>query len=508
MSKKKNSANTSFIFNIAHKVLTPLNAMAEFTNELENNLKDEEKAREYIKKIRNSHDFMRTLINNVLETARLESGIATIEEAYGNINILLKAVTKEFKGLMKKKNIQFSTNVDVKHPDIMVDFAKVKGILLNLISNAHKYTPEGGKITVSIKELDCDKPDYALYQTTISDTGEGIPQEVLPFIFDAFTTSGPAPQGGAFSTGLGMHIVKELVTILDGTIDVKSRDGEGTDFIVTIPHRINTQITHDMRILLAEDNELNADIAIALLEDRGFTVERACDGKQCVDMLRESEPGYYDIILMDVEMPYVNGHQATKIIRRIKEPAHSTIPIIAMTANASDADKRETLLVGMNAHVAKPFDVDKLYATIFNVLAHKNYYIQTDGLETFRKKYTKLGCKCGFFIYHVDWDETITYADQGTAEIFGCANEEEFLKLVGGTFKTLVHANDIEQVQKAINQQQEESSLNLDLVDYDVIRKDGQIRHLADIGYKVFDGERLVYFVYIADITDINQKQQ
>lgn len=507
MSKKKNSTNTSFIFNIAHKMLTPLNAMMEFTNVLENNLDDEKQARECINKIKNSHEFMRTLINNILETARLESGISVVEEAYGNVHILMKAVAKEFKGLMKKKNIQFSTDIDVKHPDIMVDFTKVKGILLNLISNAHKYTPEGGQITVTIRELDYDKPDYALYQTTISDTGSGISQDVLPFIFDAFATSGSAPQGGVFSTGLGMHIVKELVTVLNGTIDIKTRDGQGTDFILTIPHRINTQITKDMRILLAEDNELNADIAIALLEDRGFTVERASDGKQCVEMIQASEPGYYSIVLMDVEMPYVNGHQATKIIRKLRNPAHSTIPIIAMTANASDEDKRKTLLVGMNAHVAKPFDVDKLYATIFNVLAHKNYYIQTDGLETFRKKYTNLGCKCGFFIYHVDWDEKITYADQGTAEIFGCATEAEFLQLVGGTFKTMVHANDIEQVQNAINQQQESSSLNLDLVDYDIIRKDGAIRHLADIGYKVFDGERLVYFVYIADITDINQKQ-
>ncbi|ORT99905.1 Sensory box histidine kinase/response regulator [Anaerovibrio sp. JC8] len=506
MSKKKNSATTSFLFNISHKMLTPLNAMAELTNTLENNLDDEEKARECIKKIRESHTFMQNLINNVLDTARLESGIAVVEETYGNINVLMNSIAKEFKGLMKRKNIRFSTNIDIKHPDVMVDFTKVKGILLNLISNAHKYTPEGGKIHINVRELNCDKPDYALYETTISDTGSGIPQEALPHLFDAFSSGGSSSSGGILSTGLGMHIVKELVNVLDGTITVKTREGEGTDFIVTLPHRLNTQITHDMRILLAEDNELNADIAIALLEDRGFKVERAVDGVQCVEMLRGSEPGYYDIILMDVEMPHMDGHKATKIIRRLKDSVHSTIPIIAMTANASDEDKRKTLLVGMNAHVAKPFDVDKLYATIFNVLAHKTYYIQTDGLETFRKKYTNLGCKCGFFIYYVDWDEQITYADQGTAEIFGCANEAEFLQLVGGTFKTLVHANDIEQVQKSITQQQESSSMNLDLVDYDVIRKDGQIRHLADIGYKVFDGERLVYFVYIADITDINKK--
>ena len=503
MSKKKNTANTSFLFNIAHKMLTPLNAMTEFTHLLENNLSDQQKAREYLEQIKHSHEFMLSLINNVLETARLESGISTLEEAYGNVHTLLRVVTKEFQGLMKKKNIQFSTNVDVTHPDIMVDFTKVKGILLNLISNAHKYTPEGGKITVTVRELPYDKQDYALYETTISDTGSAIPNEELPHIFEAFSHGGSAAHGGLLSTGLGMHIVKELVTVLNGTIKVKTSESEGTVFTITIPHRINTHITKDMRILLAEDNELNAEIAIALLEDKGFTVERAKNGVECVEMLRGSKPGYYNIILMDVQMPHMDGHQATKIIRRLKESAHSTIPIIAMTANASDEDKRETLLVGMNAHVAKPFDVDKLYGTIFNVLAHKNYYIKTDGLEIFKKKYTQLGCKCGFFIYHVDWEEKITYADQGTAEIFGCANEAEFLQLVGGTFKTLVHADDIEQVQLAINQQQESSSLNLDLVDYDIIRKDGQIRHLADIGYKVFDGERLVYFVYVADITDM-----
>jgi len=518
-----NSINntTSFIYNISQKMLTPMNSMKEFTNILENNLMNEKLARDYIEEIRNSQEFLMSLVNNILDMARIEGGMTAVEESYGNINNLMKSIANQFKLPMKEKKIKFSTTVKVDHPEIMVDFAKVKEILVNLISNAHKYTPAGGKIEVTINELPHDKPDYALYQTTISDTGVGIAKEALPHIFDAFSKNSAAAHEGILGTGLGMYIVKELVTMLGGTIEVRSELGKGTDFIVAIPHRIAGQsITqesaentassrgekaHKMRILLAEDNDLNADIATALLEDKGFTIKRAKDGAQCVDMLKASTSGYYDVILMDVQMPNMTGNEATKTIRRLKNAAHNSIPIIAMTANASDADKREALLVGMNAHVAKPFDPDKLYATIFNVLDHKSYYIHSDALDTFKKKYAKMGCECGFFVYNIDWEEKITFADQATAKIFGCADEAEFLQHVNGSFKTLVHANDIEQVQKAITQQQSSSTANLDLVDYDIIRKDGQIRHLADIGYKVFDGEKLVYFVYIADITDMKK---
>lgn len=516
-----NAATTSFLYNISQKMLTPMNSMKEYTNILENNLMNEKLARDYIKEIRDSQDFLMSLVDNVLDMARIEGGMTAVEESYGNINNLLKSVVNQFNGPMKEKKIKFSSSIKVQHPEIMVDFAKVREILVNLINNAHKYTPIGGKVEVTINELPHEKPDYALYQTTVSDTGVGIDKEALPHIFDAFSKTSAAAHEGILGTGLGMHIVKELVTILDGTIEVQSEPGQGTKFIVTLPHRLAGQNiiqesagdngkskgekAHKMRILLAEDNDLNADIAIALLEDKGFTIKRAKDGVQCVDMLKASTSGYYDVILMDVQMPNMTGNEATKMIRHLKNASHNSIPIIAMTANASDADKREALLVGMNAHVAKPFDPDKLYATIFNVLDHKSYYIHSDALDTFKKKYAKLGCECGFFVYNIDWEEKITFADQTTAKIFGCADEAEFLQHVNGSFKTLVHANDIEQVQKAITQQQSSSTANLDLVDYDIIRKDGQIRHLADIGYKVFDGEKLVYFVYIADITDMKK---
>ena len=514
----ENAAATAFLFNISHKMLAQMNSIMEYTNILENNLAQEKLARDYIKKIRESHEFMMSLINNVLGTARIESGGAVVEESYHDIHKLMKSIATEFKGAMKEKKIKFTTSVKVKHPHVMVDFTKVKEILLNLISNAHKYTPSGGRVEVTVKELPHDKPGFALYQTTVSDTGIGIAQESIPHLYDAFSRNTVSYHDGILGTGLGMHLVKELVTLLEGSIDVKSVPGKGTDFIVTIPHRIAAYGNDDgdthgpegeapaMRILLAEDNELNADIALSLLEEKGFAVDRAEDGAQCVEMLKDAKPGYYDIILMDIHMPNMDGYQATHAIRRMKNHGYSNIPIIAMTANASDADKREALLQGMNAHAAKPFDMDKLEATIYNVLEHKNYYIHSDALDTFKKKYTKMGCVCGFFVYRVDWDEKIIFADQATANIFGCANEEEFLQFVGGTFKTLVHADDIEHVQKAINQQQASSTANLDLVDYDIVRKDGEIRHLADIGYKVYNGEELVYFVYIADITDIKNK--
>ena len=515
-SALSNKFTNTFLFNVSHKMLTPMNAMMEFTNILDNNLENVKLARDYIKEIKKSHNYLWAIINHVLELARIESGTVNIEEAYHNVSNMVKAISSDVKATAKNKKIKFTSNINVKHKDLMVDFTRVKEILILIINNAIRHSPAGGQIDISINELESDSPEHAVFQTTISEASTVISPDELPYVFEAFSKNLPTNQGGVLITGLEMYLVKELVTFLNGTIEVHSQPKKGTWFVITIPHRLAVPHSTDekatdaqangMRILLAEDNELNADIAITLLEDKGFNIHRAVDGAQCVELLKKSPPGYYDVILMDMQMPNMNGDEATKAIRRLKQPGYSTIPIIAMTANASVADKRDALLGGMNAHVAKPFDVDKLYATILNVLEHKSYYIHSDALEKFKEKYTKLGCLCGFFIYRIDLDEKILFADQGTADIFGCTDEKDFLQFVNGTFKTMVHADDIEQVQKAISQQQSSSSANLDLVDYDIVRKDGKIRHLADIGYKVFDGEKLVYFVYIADITDIQAK--
>lgn len=514
-----NKAKTAFLFNMSHDIRTPMNAIIGFTNLIEKNLDNPEQVREYLKKIQASNEFLLSLINNVLEMARIESGKTTIDESYGNAREIYQAICSVFETQMREKDLHFSHTLDVEHEDLLVDFTKFREIMLNLLSNAYKYTPAGGSVSMDIREIPSVKAGVAYYQVTIADTGMGMPEEFLPHLYEAFTREKTTTQSGIMGTGLGMMIVKELVDLLGGTIEVSSKLGEGTTFVVTFPFRIAERLVHTgkqentvrdyakfqgMRILLAEDNELNAEIAMAILSDKGFEVEHAADGEAAVAMMAASAEGQYDLILMDIQMPKLNGYEATRRIRKLAHPYQAEIPIIAMTANAFDEDKHRTVLAGMNAHVPKPFDVDKLYDTIEEVLLEKDRYVHHDALETFREKYQQLGCLCGFFVYRAGFDEQIIYADADTAAIFGCSTIAEFMQFVGGSFKTMVHVEDIFAVQQAIEEQQQESSDNLDYIDYDIIRKDGVIRHVADVGYKVFNGTEYVYYVYLADVTELN----
>ncbi|MCR5438163.1 MAG: response regulator [Selenomonas sp.] len=514
-----NRAKTAFLFNMSHDIRTPMNAIIGFTNLIEKNIDDKEQVREYLKKIQASNEFLLSLINNVLEMARIESGKASIDESYGNAREIYQAICSVFETQMKEKNLTFAHNLSVEHEDLLVDFTKFREIMLNLLSNAYKYTPAGGSVSMDIREIPSDKEGVAYYQVTIADTGIGMPEEFLPHLYEAFTREKTTTQSGIMGTGLGMLIVKEMVDLLGGTIDVTSKLGKGTTFVVTFPFRITERLAHNnkqenivrdykkfqgMRILLAEDNELNAEIAMTILTDKGFEVEHAEDGEAALKMAAEAGEGYYDFILMDIQMPRMNGYEATRRIRRLPRPYQAGIPIIAMTANAFDEDKHRTVLAGMNAHVGKPFDVDRLYDTIEDVLIEKDRYVHHDALEAFREKYQQLGCLCGFFVYRAGFDEQIIYADSDTAAIFGCSTVAEFMQFVGGSFKTMVHVEDIFAVQQAIEEQQQESSDNLDYIDYDIIRKDGVIRHVADVGYKVFNGTEYVYYVYLADVTELN----
>ena len=515
-----NKAKTAFLFNMSHDIRTPMNAIIGFTNLIEKNIDDKEQVRDYLKKIQASNEFLLSLINNVLEMARIESGKATIDESYGNAREIYQAICAVFEAQMKEKKLTFNHTIDVEHEDLLVDFTKFREIMLNLISNAYKYTPEGGSVSMDIREIPSHEEGYALYQVTIADTGIGMPEDFLPHLYEAFSREKTTTQSGIMGTGLGMLIVKELVDLLGGTIKVTSKLGAGTTFVVTFPFRITEKIMihtgkkenavrdytkfQGLRILLAEDNELNAEIAVAILTEKGFVVDYAEDGVEAVDKVEHSKPGDYDLILMDIQMPRMNGYEATRTIRKLKEPYKSGIPVIAMTANAFDEDKHRAVLAGMNDHVAKPFEVDKLYDTIEMVLLDPNRYVHNDALEAFREKYQKLGCLCGFFVYRAGFDEQIIYADSDTAAIFGCATTVEFMQFVGGSFKTMVHVEDVFAVQQAIEEQQSKSQDNMDYIDYDIVRKDGAIRHVADVGYKVFNGTEYVYYVYIADVTELD----
>lgn len=382
-----NKAKSRFLFNMSHDIRTPMNAIIGFTNLLQEHLDDRETALDYIKKIQSSNEFMLSLINNVLEMARIESGEVTLDETPTDSVAVIQEICAVFETQMEEKGLEFKHSFDIKHPFIWMDATKMREVVLNIISNAYKYTLKGGSVMLSVRELDFEVGGMPVYEMKVSDTGIGIPKEFLPHLFDAFSREKTTTQSGILGTGLGLHIVHELVKLMRGTIDVSSEMGKGTTFIIRIPHRIaetpkvtkqkrkkeavNTDIFRGKRILLAEDNEINAEIAITILEDKGFKVELAEDGVICINKLTKAEPGYYDLILMDIQMPNMDGYQATKEIRALSDPVKSAIPIVAMTANAFKEDIEQALSVGMDGHIAKPVDVKVMMDTLAEVMQQK-----------------------------------------------------------------------------------------------------------------------------------------
>ena len=375
IANRANAAKTAFLFNMSHDIRTPMNAIIGFTELLEQNLDDRQLTTSYIGKIKTANDFLLSLINNVLEMARIESGRAELEEVPCNIYDLNETIYSLFEKQMKDKKISFRAIYELEHTDIICDKVKIREILFNIFSNAVKYTPAGGTITQTVKELPCDKPGYSIYENTLEDTGIGISEHFLPHIFEEFTREHSSTESKIHGTGLGMPIVKKLVELMGGTVKVESKQGVGTKVIMTIPHRwseehevsLKQSVTKDeqldfqgKRILLAEDNELNQEIAMAILNGMGFEVELAEDGQVCVEKLLQAPKGYYDLILMDIQMPRMNGYEATKVIRGLRDQDKANIVILAVTANAFEEDRRNALQAGMNGHIAKPINVPVL----------------------------------------------------------------------------------------------------------------------------------------------------
>ena len=379
-----NAAKSAFLFNMSHDIRTPMNAIIGFTELLEKHLDDRELAGNYIKKIQISSDFLLSLINNVLEMARIESGKTTLDETYCSAYPFYDSLHSLLDSQMKEKGIDFCCTVDVKHSEVICDSTKLREIFLNILSNALKYTPSGGKVSMQVTEIPSDRPGYALYQTVIADTGIGMSPEFLPRMFEEFTRERSSTESRVNGMGLGMPIVKKLVDLLQGQIQVESEIGKGSKFTVLLPLRIaeqnvGTQLIDKpsgyeagrfkgKRILLAEDNDLNAEIAITILEEAGFEVEHAADGIICVDMLEKAEAGHYDLILMDIQMPNMDGYKATQTIRSFADQKKAEIAIFAMTANAFEEDKRNAYKAGMNGHIPKPIKVDELMSALAEIL--------------------------------------------------------------------------------------------------------------------------------------------
>lgn len=381
-AKSANNAKSSFLFNMSHDIRTPMNAIIGFTELMEKHMGDEEKCRDYLEKIQSSSNFLLSLINNVLEVAQIESGKASLDETVVEVGDISKEINAVFEERMKQKNITYTSKSIFHSKYIYADTVKLKEIFLNLVSNAYKYTPEGGEVSICYEEIPYDKEGYTAVRITVADTGIGMSKEFLPHIFDEFSREKTFTEDKIEGTGLGMPIVKKMIDLMNGTVEVESELGKGTTFVLTIPHRVASlkdmqSITDNQvddlqfvgkRVLLAEDNDLNAEIAVELLSDYGFMVERAEDGIICVDMLQKSSENYYDLILMDIQMPNMDGYKATKVIREMSDDYRKNIPIIAMTANAFEEDRKNALEIGMNAHLAKPINVMEMKNTLAEVL--------------------------------------------------------------------------------------------------------------------------------------------
>ncbi|MFR2180014.1 MAG: ATP-binding protein [Blautia obeum] len=382
-AKNANEAKTRFLFNMSHDIRTPMNAIVGFSGLLEKNLQNERKAKEYLEKIQSSSNLLLRIINQVLEMARIESGTAVLQLKAEDMDALFHRVNTVFEEDVRKKNLQYHAVLDVRHHYVVCDQTKLQEIMLNIISNAIKYTPEGHSIHVEIHEAASENPSKIHYIFLCEDTGIGMSEEYLPHIYEEFSREHSTTENKVPGTGLGLPIIKSMIELMGGSIQVESRQGIGTKFTIDLSFdialkeevygsedTIESSAIHTIkgkRILLVEDNELNAEIAKTVLEDVGALITRAENGQQALELFKEKPAGTFDVILMDLMMPVMDGYTVTRKIRELERSDAKTVPIIAMTANAFQEDAEKCIAVGMNAHLAKPLDIEKMKKTIKSI---------------------------------------------------------------------------------------------------------------------------------------------
>ena len=384
-AEKANAAKSDFLFNMSHDIRTPMNALLGYSELIKRELTDP-KLLDYQEKMEQSGNLLLSIINNVLDMARIESGKVELDEDYVKISDIYQNVYEVFRGEADKKGIQLAMEYNVEHEHVICDETKNKEIFLNLLSNAIKYTPSGGKVTIRTKELPCAREGYMRVQNEVIDTGIGMSEKFLPSLFSAFARERNTTAGKVAGTGLGMPIIKKYIDMMGGTIEAESALGKGSRFTVVLEHRIADKVYYEQNaekssdnnekrnvlqgkhVLLAEDNDLNAEIAEFILEDMGLVVDRVEDGIRCVAQMEQKPAGTYDLILMDIQMPHMDGYKATQAIRRLADQKKADIPIIAMTANAFEEDRKKALEKGMNGHIAKPVDIEKMKEILQNTL--------------------------------------------------------------------------------------------------------------------------------------------
>ena len=373
-----NAAKTNFLFNMSHDIRTPMNAIIGFTDILERHQDDPVKRQDSIDKIRNASDTLLDLINNVLEMSSIESGNVKFEEKPNSARNIYENIVSVFSSMMTNKGIKFTSKIDIKHEYAYFDSTVMEKIFINLLSNAYKYTNNGGNIEFLVKEIGYDDK-YVTYQAIVKDNGVGMSEEFQKHMFEEFSREHTTTESKVEGTGLGMAIVKKCVDLMHGEIKIDSALNKGSCFTVTLSHKLANKedvanlkkVSVDIeqfkgkKILLVEDNDLNAEITIEILKEANFVVDRVFNGQECVDILKNND---YDAILMDIQMPIKNGYEATKEIRKLSDKKKASIPILAMTANAFKKDINDAINAGMNGHIAKPIDVNKLFEELSRVL--------------------------------------------------------------------------------------------------------------------------------------------
>ena len=378
-AESANRAKSTFLFNMSHDIRTPMNAIIGYADLASRHLDDPAKLEKYMENIQVCGQNLLMLLNNVLDLARIENDKTEIEYSVSDVDKDFRNCIAMFRNQADSKGQTLTVTTHLLHPYVYADIPHLTEVCTNLVSNAVKYTGAGGTICCDITQKPGKKEGWCNMVITVADNGIGISQEFQKHIFEPFERERTSTVSKVEGSGIGMGIVKKLVGLMGGTVAVESKIGVGSTFTVTIPCRIaskdETQAKREInpsdqkclcgtRILLTEDNDLNAEIAVELLQEEGCTVDRAKDGVECVDMLEKAANGTYQLILMDIQMPVMNGYDAAKKIRRMEDPQKAGIPIIAMTANAFSEDKQAALDVGMNDHIAKPINMNILVPTI------------------------------------------------------------------------------------------------------------------------------------------------
>ncbi len=374
-----NKAKSSFLFNMSHDIRTPMNAIIGFTDIALQSKDDPERLADCLDKVQRSSAHLLKLVDDILDMARIENGKIELEETDANLITVIKDLSAIIQGTAEKKNIQFSLSLeDITDSHITIDVVRFNRIMINILSNAVKYTNSGGHVLFTVKQVSSRRNNTSTYEFIVADNGIGMTKDFVRHIYDSFSRERSSTISGVEGTGLGMSITKGLIDKMGGKISIKTQQRKGTTVTVRLPIKLRDFGTgpdslneetskkemrtsfEGFRVLLAEDNMLNREIAKTILEQKQLEVDIAEDGVVALEKIKSAEPDYYDLVFMDIQMPFMNGYTATRMIRQIKDDPRSNIPIIAMTANAFEEDKKRALEAGMNGHLAKPIKPDEL----------------------------------------------------------------------------------------------------------------------------------------------------